>query len=296
MTHPQNLPISESHRVPDLVEPKRLSEYARGVFVSLPSRKSVKKAIKSGRLLVDGRPSYTGHFVRSGEVLTVLRSPEPAAVYDLELRVIFEDDHLAVVVKPGDLPVGGFMRRNLDNALPGNLTVTSLPDALPRPVPVHRLDRLTSGLVVVAKTFSAAAELGGFFENRRVEKGYLAVVHGILGAPMRIEHPLDGKEAITEVAPIAEGAHAWGQWTVVNVQPITGRTHQIRRHLSMESFPIVGDVPYGGKSVRRGLMLCARKIRFPHPVHGEIPAFEMDLPRKFKSFLRRVARDSSLGN
>lgn len=293
MTHPQNLPIIESHRVPDPVEPRRLSEYARGLFRSLPSRKSVKKAIKSGRLLVDGRSSHTGHFVRPGEVLTVLRAPEPTVVYDMELRVIFEDDHLAVVVKPGDLPVGGSMRRNLDNALPGNLTATRLPDALPRFAPVHRLDRLTTGLVVVAKTFSAASELSGFFENRKVEKGYLAVVHGKLVEPMRIETPIDGKEAITEVAPVGAGSNSWGDWTVVSVRPITGRTHQIRRHLSMESFPIVGDEAYGGKSVGRGVMLCALKIRFPHPVHGEIQAFEMDLPRKFKSFLRRVERDSA---
>ncbi|MCA1761443.1 MAG: hypothetical protein LC664_00375 [Flavobacteriales bacterium] len=112
--------IIESHVVFTQAAPARLSDYACGIFESLPSRKSVKKAIKRGELLVNGKESETGHWVQPGEVLKVVTRPHKLPVYQRELECVYQDNHIAVVVKPADLPVSGFQVMNLQNALAQN--------------------------------------------------------------------------------------------------------------------------------------------------------------------------------
>lgn len=279
--------IVESHRVPEDGKGARLSEYARDLFASLPSRKSVKKAIKSGRLQVDGKPATTAHRVEGGQVLTVGESTRVQPEYELDLEILYEDGEIAVVYKPADIEVGGVRKRTLAHALPRNLSTATARDALKYPRPVHRLDRMTGGPVIVAKTLSAAATLGTQFERREVAKTYIAVVHGSMTTPHRLADPVDGKEAMSLVYPLTVGESAtWGPWSTVAVKPATGRRHQIRVHLAASGHPIAGDVDYGGRPVGRGLMLCGYRVRFRHPDgSGEVDV-RAEPAKKFRHFLR----------
>ncbi len=272
----------EKHLVPFSPQ-MRLSDYAVSKFESLPSRKSVKKAIKRGFLLVDGEVSETGHWVKEGEVLTVIADQTVRPVYERTIKVLYEDDHLAAVQKPADLPVSGNSFRTLQNALSFNLIPSPQKDALTVPRPVHRLDRLTGGVVLIAKTFSAAANLGSQFEDRTVEKTYLAWVSGIFDSPMTFENLIDGKEALTAIEPIRNLHHRrFSEITLVEAKPKTGRRNQIRIHLSEAGFPILGDLKFGGVKSGKGLFLFAKAISFSHPVLNELMEIKGVVPKKFE--------------
>lgn len=275
----------ESHIVSQDAKPDRLSDYACGVFESLPSRKSVKKAIKRGELLVNGNKSETGHWVKPGELLSVVIKPSHLPVYERELECIFEDNHIAVVVKPADLPVSGFQLRNLQNALAQNINPSAEIDALSVPRPVHRLDRQTGGIILIAKTLSAAANLGKQFENRTVDKRYTAIAAGNLAEVMKFTEPIYGQDAFTSILPLRQLHHPkHGHFSLVEAKPKTGRRNQIRTHLSNAGFPILGDLKFGGPHSGRGLFLFARYLRFKHPKSGSEVDFELELPRKFRRY------------
>ena len=262
--------IIESHTVPQSASRERLSEYARGMFQSLPSRKSVKKAIKRDQLLVDGQPSSTGHWVLPGEELSVLRSKVRVPVYELSLTVLYEDDFLAVIDKPGDIPVSGNRHRTVRNALPGNLQNSSAIDALTRPEPAHRLDRQTSGPLIVAKTRKVLASMGEQFKERTIKKRYRATVHGSIRGETGIGKSLDEKPCLTWIKALRQITHRkFGLITFLDVIPETGRTNQIRRHLQSIGHPILGDIRFGGKRSGHGLQLEAASISFTHPITRE---------------------------
>lgn len=282
MEDPSNR-IKETHTVPDGANKERLSEYARGVFESLPSRKSVKKAIKKNLLLVNGKPTETGHWVRPGEVLSVVESDRERPQFSFELEILFEDDRLAAIFKPGDLLVSGNQLRTVVNALEYNLKPSPQKDALVAPQPVHRLDRQTSGILLVAKTISAAAALGSQFEERKVDKRYLAIVKGKVPSDFVSDEDVDGKPAKTEFAlKRTFTSKKFGPLSEVEARPITGRRNQIREHLSNSGFPILGDIRFGGEKSGRGLFLFARYLSFSHPEDNRVITIERPLPRKFQ--------------
>jgi RluA family pseudouridine synthase len=261
----------------------RLSDYAVSKFESLPSRKSVKKAIKRGLLLVNGEVSETGHWVHEGEVLTVISDDTVRPVYEKTIKVLYEDDHLAAVQKPADLPVSGNSFRTLQNALSFNLSPSCQKDALAVPRPVHRLDRLTGGVILIAKTLSAAAHLGSQFENRTVEKTYLAWVLGLIESPLILDKPIDGKEAMTEILPLRRLKHRrFSEITLVEAKPKTGRRNQIRMHLSEAGYPILGDLRFNGLKSGKGLFLFAERINFLHPYSNEETTVVAQVPKKFE--------------
>lgn len=261
----------------------RLSDFAVGKFESLPSRKSVKKAIKRGLLLVNGEISETGHWVREGEVLTVIADKTQRPSYERSIEVLYEDEHMAAVQKPADLPVSGNAFRTLQNALSYNIIPSSQLDTLPIPRPVHRLDRLTGGVILVAKTRSAAAHLGNQFENRTIEKTYLAWVSGLVESEQILDSPIEGKEAITSVVPIKQILHRrFSQLTLVKAKPRTGRTNQIRIHLSEAGHPILGDLKFNGLQSGKGLFLFAQKISFVHPFFEKPLEVQANPPKKFE--------------
>jgi len=195
-----------------------------------------------------------------------------------ELRVVFSDDHVVVIDKPAGMP-----------SVPAR-TPLDPPSAAVRlaarfgPVEaVHRLDRDTSGLLVMARSPEARAALGRAFERRSVAKRYLAVVgerlpgdRGEICQPLgpdplapprqRID-PIEGRLAVTRWWQIAARGVAGGERTLVVLEPVTGRSHQLRAHLAWLGSPIVGDRLYGGPEADR-LALHAAWIGFPHPAHG----------------------------
>ncbi|NBC06847.1 MAG: RluA family pseudouridine synthase [Bacteroidetes bacterium] len=285
--------LLESHTVPPGTAPTRLSDYLAGKLAAIPSRKGVKKAIKRGAVQVEGKVATTAHWVKPGERITLYDlQPTPPKPFPLDIPIIYEDDYFAVVDKPAGLPVSGNQYRTLVNALVGQAAPSPLPDALPWAMPVHRLDAPTSGLVAVAKCRSAQLALGQAFEAREVKKTYLALVGGATPAQGQIEEPLDGKPACTRFEKIeAQPSRYCGTITLLRLYPHTGRTHQLRRHLAGEGFPILGDrlyTPEGQPLLRKkGLMLCAVKLELPHPKDGKTIEVETAPPSKFARLMER---------
>lgn len=287
----QPIPTASPHIVPADAPPTRLSDYAQGLFAELSSRKGVRKAIERGELRVNGAPSRTGYWVQPGDVLTWQPGLRPLPkVFPLDLPVVHQDHHLAVIDKPAGLPVSGNRYRTVRHALPHNLPVSPAPGALPHPLPVHRLDAQTSGLLLVARTQPALVALGELFAQRQVHKTYHALVHGRLPAEGRFEAPLDELTCLTTYRRLKEVETQPGEWlTWVELHPHTGRTHQLRRHLAGVGCPILGDQLYApGRTVQhKGLFLAAVRLRLTHPITQQEVSVGLPTPHKL---LRRLQR------
>ncbi len=270
---------------------RRLSDYCVGVFVQLPSRKSVKKAIKAGRILVNMLPGSTGDWLKNGDELCLLSEPKPPPALDLTLQIIFEDDFLAAVVKPAGLIVNGNQSRTLERALPANLHPSAQADALPAPKPVHRLDGATTGIVLVAKTAGASMEIGRQFERRLIKKKYQALVQGSPPENGFWEMKINGQKALTrfqtlKTLPSLRNGHL----SLLDLQPESGRTHQLRIHCASAGFPIVGDRLYGqpGKVLHgKGLFLAAVQLDLQHPQNQQKLQISYPAPPKFEGLLIR---------
>ncbi|RMG81573.1 MAG: RluA family pseudouridine synthase, partial [Bacteroidetes bacterium] len=278
--------ILETHLVPPNTDRVRLSDYLPRVFVSIPSRKGLKKAIKRGQVWVDGAPAETGRWVVPGQKIELI-APDlpPPRIYHMALPVVYEDEHLAVVNKPGGISVSGNKFRTLQNALPAHLTPSTRPDALKKMLPVHRLDAPTCGLLLVAKTISARINLGQAFENQTVKKRYRAVTIGEMPASGVLDSPIDGKPARTRFERVSAVRSLKNGWlSTVDLFPETGRTHQLRIHLAQAGYPILGDKLYGPEGLilkGKGLFLCAVELAFLHPFSGEMLRLAIAPPPKF---------------
>ena len=270
----------------------RLSDYLVGKSDFLPSRKSVRKAIDQGWILVNGQIGSTGKRIQPGYRIDICAPDQPLLrVLPLDIPVLFEDEYLAVVQKPSGIPVSGNQYRTLQQALPHNTQPSSMPDALHLPRPVHRLDAPTSGLLMIAKTAAAAVRLGHLFEQRGIHKTYEAIVTGAMPESGRLSTPVQQLEAITdffrkEIVPSPRN----GYLSHMILQPHTGRTHQLRIHLATAGHPIMGDKDYGNPGNiynGKGLFLCATGLRFQHPFSGETLDIRIAPPNKFSLLLDR---------
>jgi 23S rRNA pseudouridine1911/1915/1917 synthase len=281
--------IEFSHVVPATIEGVRLSDYAAGIFQGLDTRAAVKKAIKRKQLYVNDRSATTAIIMKQGDLL-YWHKPVivPLNIFRLDADVVFEDDYFAIVRKPAGVVVSGNLFRTLENALPGIIKMSPLPDALPAPHAIHRLDSDTSGLVIIAKTSSAHLKLSRLLENGEITKTYLALVIGTIPESGSFTEPLDGKNALTRFVRLnVYQSLVSGTLSLVHVFPETGRTHQIRKHLSGAGFPILGDKLYCDPSFllkHKGLFLCATSLEFIHPFSGERVAFSIESPSKFRKF------------
>lgn len=265
------------------------------------TRSRVAALMAEGKCTVAGKVvTKAGTKPKPGEVIVLLdRIPVPAEPQpeNLPLEILYEDEALAVVVKPCGMvvhPAPGNERGTLVNALLYHLDHLSGIGGEIRPGIVHRLDKDTSGLLLVAKCDSAQAELSRQLQAREMEKHYLALIEGHMketsgqvDAPIarakndRKKMAIDpqGREAITQWRVLAEGRLC----TLLDVHILTGRTHQIRVHLKSLGHPVCGDPIYGsqrGVNVPR-LMLHARSLAFTHPVTGERMQFTCPLPEAF---------------
>ncbi|MEN0060938.1 MAG: RluA family pseudouridine synthase [Myxococcota bacterium] len=278
--------------------PERLDRAAM-CLSAFPTRQSTRKAARRGELAVDGEVSESSRWVEPGQTIAWLEPETPRhRPLPISIAVVYEDDVMAVVLKPAGLVTMGPRGKTLERALPHNLTPSRAADGLAAPRPVHRLDAPTSGLVVIAKTRAALAALGHDFERRRIHKGYRALVVGALEGEGVIDEPVDGRQARTRyrglaTSPCVKSGHV----SRLDAFPETGRTHQIRRHLASIGHPILGDRLYGQKPhILRGngLFLFAVSLELAHPTQGHACTFAMDEPPKVASFVarerRRVAR------
>ena len=262
---------------------------------TFPTRAGAKKAVKRGHIAFDGDTAEHHRRVGPGVLLERLEPPgKPAAVFALDLEVVYEDDEMAVVVKLPGFRVNGNLHRTIEHALPHNLTVSQLPTALRRPRPCHRLDAPTGGLLVVAKTARALAHLNRQFEQREIHKTYRAIAIGRLEGSGRIELALDGRDAVTEYEAVDHTHSLRSDWlTTVQLHPVTGRTHQLRRHLQSLGHPILGDMDYGieGLMLRgKGLFLWATQVELTVPSSGQRRRFVTTEPYKFQSLRAREER------
>ena len=286
--------IIEEHIVPEGNYHIRIQEYAGKVFTQLQTRSAVKKAIAQKRLLIDKKPAQTSDWIVSGQHLALREIDQSIKkVFYLDLEIIYEDESIAVIKKPSGYPTNGNYFKTIENALPHNLTPSTLPDALRSARPVHRLDTATSGLLIIAKSKGAQIALHLQFENKEVTKTYQAVIAGTIDNEGTIETPINDQSALTTYRCIRRIPSIQNQWlSLVELYPKTGRTHQLRIHLSSRSTPIVGDKLYAPANVmkHKGLFLCATKLAFKHPTTGASLCFKIDTPKKFTSYLNREER------
>ncbi|MFD0963353.1 RluA family pseudouridine synthase [Pseudofulvibacter geojedonensis] len=283
--------VLEKHIVPTGNYHIRIQEYAGSVFKKLQSRSAVKKCIAKKGLYINGQPAQTSDWIKEGQLIELVATESQLKkVFQLNLEVIYEDDHLALVNKPAGFPTNGNYFKTIENALPFNLKESTLKDALNHPTPVHRLDNPTSGILMIAKTKATQIHLHQQFEQKEIQKNYHAVVVGKLPKQGMIEFPIDGQTALTGYKTIQQvPALQNGYLSLVELHPKTGRTHQLRIHLSELGFPIVGDKQYAPDNVmmHKGLFLCASAIEFTHPISKENICFNISLPNKFNSYLNR---------
>ena len=254
------------------------------------SRSRIQDWIKSGHVLVNRTAVKTAYTIRAGDVIDVEPAEPPplnATAEDIPLRVLYEDADLVAIDKPAGMVVhagAGVHSGTLVNALLHRFGKLSGVGGPLRPGIVHRLDRFTSGVLLVAKNDAAHQKLAAQFSGREIEKVYLALVHGtVKNETGRIERPIarDPVHRTRMTARLAEGRAAWSEYrvlrrfqdfTLLEVRIGTGRTHQIRVHLASIKHPVVGDTLYGAPAQPQlgRYFLHAHRIRFRLPSGGEI--------------------------
>ncbi|PHS04062.1 MAG: RNA pseudouridine synthase [Kordia sp.] len=283
--------ILEKHIVPEGEYHIRLQEYAGTVFEKLQSRSVVKKCITKKCILIDGEIAATGNWIKSGQLIELIApDTNPKKVFQLQLEVLFEDDYFAAINKPAGFPTNENYYKTIENALPYNLKVSSKNDALNFPKPVHILDNPTSGILLVAKTKSAQINLHNQFEAKGIQKEYHAVVVGKIPESGKMSTPINKQEALTIYNTVQQIPALQNEFlSLVKLEPKTGRTHQLRIHLSELGFPIVGDKLYAPKNVmmHKGLFLAATNIELLHPNTQEPTIISTAIPNKFNSYLAR---------
>ncbi len=287
--------VLERHIVPEQTNRQRLSDYLIEKFVTIPTRKGIKKAIKKGCVAVNGTIQDTSWWVESGQIIELLELEQaPKPVFPLDISVVFEDEYLAIVNKPAGILVSGNQFKTVENALPNTLTRSKMPDALSNFRAVHRLDAATSGLLLVAKTRSARVALGKLFEQRTIRKAYQAIVIGKTPDDGSIEIPIQEKPSHSDFKTVQQVRSLRNEWlSLVELYPKTGRTHQLRIHLSSIGFPILGDKLYGNEGEilkNKGLFLCATKLEFEHPITKMALNFGIEPPNKFQLWMDREPR------
>jgi 23S rRNA pseudouridine1911/1915/1917 synthase len=277
---------------------ERLDVFLTQQFPDL-SRSKVAEWIKSGSVLVDGATAKPSRMLHSGAVVECLNEPE-STPHDLTpvkipLDIRYEDEHLIVVNKPRGLavhPAVSLQEPSLVNALLAHSEELSRVGGDYRPGIVHRLDKETTGVMLVAKNDVVHRHLAKQIETKAAGREYLAVVHGtpthkkfVIDAPIgrdprnRIMMAIrpDGKFARTHVQSLEFAAAG----TLVYCKLETGRTHQIRVHLSSFGHPVVGDKTYGKKDDVTAMQLHAARITFEHPISHQIHTIEAPLPEDF---------------
>lgn len=284
-----NTPLAiETHTVPPQGDKTRLSDYAVGIFNTITTRKGVKKAILKKLVKVNGKNGLTSDFIIGGETIELYSPNKPfnQPIVTIELTVLYEDDYLAIVYKPPGILVSGNKKWTLQNALIPHLIKSTHPDALHCPEPIHRLDYPTSGALLVGKTAKSVIELNTLFEHKQISKTYLAVCIGKMKPFGSINTPIDNKDSISEFEVLETvTSPKFGFLNLVQLNPKTGRRHQLRKHLDSIGNPILGDLQYGKEGLLlkgKGLYLHAYRLSFTHPNTKQLITAEAPIPKKFK--------------
>ena len=313
-------------RVGSSIKLRRLDKYLGGRFSQF-SRTRLQKLIKAQGVNVNGQPAKPSHKLNPGDEIDLILPPRELRELipeDIPISVIYEDAEMIVVNKQADLivhPARGNTHGTLVNGLVYYANQLSTGSGEFRPGIVHRLDKNTTGVLVVAKTDTAHWKLARQFAQRTTNKTYLAVVHGSLELRAdRINQPVgmhprmrakcairpDGKEAITFYEVLEE----FRGFSLVKLSPKTGRTHQLRVHMAYLQHPVVADDMYGGKVVYDWQLqdrdaepiepvinraaLHAWKLEIRHPISGEMMEFVAPLPDDMQRLIDKLRQFRSL--
>lgn len=276
------------------------------------SRTMIQRLIEEGDIQVNGQNKKMSYRLQIGDEITIV-IPEvketTLQAQDIPIEIIYEDQDIIIVNKPKGMvvhPANG----NPDGTLV-NAVMAICKDSLSgiggelRPGIVHRLDKDTSGLLIVAKNDLAHIRLSEQIKDRKVEKRYIALVRGVVGEnEATIDMPMgrstkdrkkmaivkDGKEAITHFKVLER----YQKYTLLEIKIDTGRTHQIRVHMAEIGHPVVGDMVYSnGKNEFgvEGQMLHAKYLAFHHPITNQLLHFEAELPDYFKAVLKKLEEE-----
>ena len=282
----------------DVFLAKNLSEY---------SRTFLKRLIKEERVLVNKKKAKPHYHIKENdkiEVEVVLVLESELAPENIPLDIIFEDDDIIVLNKPRGLvvhPGAGNKKSTLVNALLYH--IKNLSDVNSgRPGIVHRLDKETSGLLVVAKNNFAHIELAKQFKDHTIKRRYIALVEGrvkfkegFIDAPIK-RHPLRRKKMTVDFSSLAKQAKTYykvkkhfDNFTLLELIPTTGRTHQLRVHLAHLGHPILGDNTYGHKNTFDRLALHAKDLGFVHPKSKDLVEFTSPLPNEISKVIGNIS-------
>ncbi|MCS7260219.1 MAG: RluA family pseudouridine synthase [Anaerolineae bacterium] len=287
---------------------ERLDRYLARVIPYL-SRSRIQQLIRASLVTVNGRPTKPGMLTEMGMQVTLYLPPSPSATplvaQPFPLDIVYEDEALLVISKPAGLvvhPGAGHLDGTLVNALLAYCPTLATGES-DRPGIVHRLDRDTSGLLIIAKTEGALEHLRAQFKQRRVQKTYLALVHGRPPAPQGVIEAPVGRDpqhrqrmTVLPGGRIARTAYQQlallGDYTLLRINPETGRTHQIRVHLAWLGIPVAGDRIYGRRREQVPMprqFLHAWQLTFEHP-SGVPLSLKAPLPADLRVVLDALAR------
>jgi 23S rRNA pseudouridine1911/1915/1917 synthase len=327
--------------VPAEAAGQRLDQFLAGQLEGV-SRSRVQLLLEQGGVTVDGRCEKASWKLRGGERIMLSADPHPlplkAVPEPIPLDVVYEDADIAVVNKPAGMMVHAGSGRSdearsrgtLVNALLYRFSRLSSTGGELRPGIVHRLDKDTSGLIVVAKNDRAHAALAAMFAGRRVKKTYIALVHGAVERQrgtitagvsrdrtrrtrMTARPNENARSAVSHFEVVRQLASRFGKFTLLRVRIETGRTHQIRVHMASLGHPVVGDTLYGAagqltdqQAARRKAQperlklgrnfLHAARLEFAHPVTGKPVELEAPLPEELQVFLSQLEGGTAAGN
>jgi 23S rRNA pseudouridine1911/1915/1917 synthase len=275
-------------------EVERLDQYVLGRVSSI-SRSSAAKIIERGDVAVNGEVQYkAGYKVRPGDKVAIDYDEGPDAIPEIDLPVVYEDDDCVVINKPVGLLSHSKGAFNPEATVATWLGGRVKGMAGDRAGIVHRLDRATSGVMICAKTPEALAWLQKQFSQRRTRKSYTAIVEGVMDEPEAIiDMPIERNPKKPQTFRVGAGGKAaqtayavirtTGERSLLELKPVTGRTHQLRVHLAQVGHPIIGDTLYGGQPAAR-LFLHARALEITLPDRRR-ETFEVPVPAEFAELL-----------